>query len=228
MTILKNHLTVLQNVENAFQKSEYDLYPQVVVVTKQQSLEDISKLYALGYRHFAENRVENLLNRQMELPYSDIVWHLIGTLQSRKVKSIINHVDYIHSIDRDSLIDEIEKRAVRPKNCFLQINLFDEPQKHGFKINEIESILMKISQYKMITIVGFMVMAPFNENPQIIASQFEKMKKIQKFYEEKGIKNCPCHYLSMGMSQDYELAIQFGATHVRIGSAFFMKSDYGI
>lgn len=220
--ITNNHLHVIGNIKKAVNQRIDKQNPQVIVVSKQRSLEDISKLYDLGYRHFGENRVDELLQKQKQLP-NDIVWHFIGTLQTRKVKKVINDIHYFHALDRYSVIDEIEKRAHQIVKCFLQINLFNEPQKHGFLVEQIDDVLNYVSNLTHVHIVGFMVMAPFDEKESIIKNGFDYAKQLQVQYQLKHIKNCTCQYLSMGMSQDFELAIQSGATHLRIGSIFFRK-----
>lgn len=219
-TIFSNHNRIQQTIMQSIKNNSFHENPQVIVVSKQQSLEDISKLYDIGYRHFAENRIEELLFKKTNLP-QDITWHFIGTLQTRKVKKIINDVDYCHSLDRYTLIDEIEKRAKQRVSCFLQVNVFEEEQKHGFSIDDIDHVLHYVSQLAHITVVGFMIMTPYKADETTIINGFEKIKHLQLYYKNKGIKNCPCQFLSMGMSQDYDLAAQYGATHLRIGSAFF-------
>lgn len=214
---------IARKIEHALPEQEQE-NPQVIVVTKTQSFEDISKLYALGMTHFAENRVDALLKRQEEFPQSDITWHFIGTLQSRKVKDLIHKVDYIHSVDRHALIQEIDKRATKTINCFLQINIFNESSKHGFSIDDISSVLDSIQDTNHISIVGLMTMAPFDASEDIIRQGFTKMKQLQTHIESLQLPKCPCHFLSMGMSQDFEIATSTGATHLRIGSAFFDES----
>lgn len=221
--ILKNSLHIQNSVTESVRKSIYHQTVQVIVVSKQQSLEDVKALYELGYRHFAENRVDKLLERQEQLPYTDIVWHLIGTLQSRKVKEIINVVDYIHSVDTKKLLQTIENRANIQKNVFLQINLFNEPQKHGFTVEELDDVIQFVSQLVRVNVVGLMCMAPIDASEKLLHEKFKQLKNIQQEIQNRQILNVPCTCLSMGMSQDYKIAIENGATHVRIGSAFFEK-----
>lgn len=221
--IEQNVNAILNNINRAQQQSKYDHIPQTIVVTKHQSFADISRLYDLGFRHFGENRVDALLNRQKEFPQQDIVWHLIGTLQTRKVKQIVEYVDVIHALDRLSLVEEIEKRASSKMNCFLQVNIFEEESKHGFRVNELPDALKMISQQSKINIIGLMTMAPNGASPDYIRQGFAKLKQLQEVIATQHILNCPCFATSMGMSQDYIIAIQEGATHIRVGSAFFKK-----
>ncbi|MBF0780416.1 MULTISPECIES: YggS family pyridoxal phosphate-dependent enzyme [unclassified Granulicatella] len=221
--MIKNIECIQDNCKKALLKSPYNQVPQIIVVTKQQLFEDISKLYQKGFTHFAENRVEALLDRQKEFPQTDITWHLIGTLQTRKVKHIINKIDYFHALDRFSLIDEIEKRAEKTIRCFLQVNVFQEESKHGFSIHELEHVVSYIKHTEHIEIVGLMAMAPFQMEYGHIRQGFAQLKKQQELIHQLHIKQCPCLYTSMGMSQDYTIALEEGATHLRIGSAFFRK-----
>lgn len=211
---------IAKKIEHALPEKEQE-HPQVIVVTKTQSFEDISKLYALGMTHFAENRVDAFLKRQAEFPQSDITWHLIGTLQTRKVKEVIHKVDYIHSVDRIALIKEIDKRADKVIKCFLQINIFNEASKHGFSIEDISAVLESIQDTNHVNIVGLMTMAPLDATEEIIRQGFTQLKQLQTHIESLQLPKCPCHFLSMGMSQDFEIATSIGATHLRIGSAFF-------
>lgn len=219
--IRQNIERIQKNCALALAKSSYQQIPQMIVVTKHQSFEDVSKVYEYGFRHFAENRVESLLKRQQEFLQADITWHLIGTLQTRKVKQIINQIDYFHALDRLSLIDEIEKRAKKIIRCFLQVNVFQEESKHGFLINELTDVLTYVTQTKNIEIVGLMTMAPYQLPLADIRKGFAMLKEQQEVIQRLHIKNCPCLYTSMGMSQDYTIALETGATHLRIGSAFF-------
>lgn len=226
MHIVNNSKKIEETIQQSLQKSKFNQNVQVIVVSKQQSLENIIQLYDLGYRHFAENRVDKLLERKRQLKeYDDITWHLIGTLQTRKVKQIVSEVDYIHSIDSLKLIEEIEKRAVNQKNIFLQVNIFNEEQKHGFKFEEIENIISQMHKYNKIKVVGLMCIAPFGSSKDVLNYHFSQIKLMQDKIQQRNIVNAPCTFLSMGMSQDYEIAIELGATHVRIGSAFFEKGE---
>ncbi|NEW62938.1 YggS family pyridoxal phosphate-dependent enzyme [Granulicatella sp. zg-ZJ] len=221
MTILDNVESIRETIQQAKRTSRYIENPQILVVTKQQVFEDISQLYTLGFRSFAENRVDAILKRQEEFPQEDIEWHLIGTLQTRKVKDIIDKIDYFHALDRQSLIDEIDKRATKCVKCFLQVNAFHEASKQGFYLDEIENILDYLHDKKHILVVGLMVMAPFDADCAVIKRVFQQVKELQLSIKNRCIPYAPCAFLSMGMSNDYKEAVEMGATHLRIGSAFF-------
>ena len=194
---------------------------EIIVVTKSVSGEEAEEIAKLGYRHLAENRPEGLKEKQETLRDYSIKWHYIGSLQRRKVKQVINSIDYLHSLDRLSLAQEIEKRADKEIKCFLQINITGEETKSGLKPEEINSFLSDIASFQKIKIIGLMTMAPKNANDETIHHTFHMLKQLQDEIKEKRIPNAPCTELSMGMSQDYLIAIEEQATFVRIGSAFF-------
>jgi len=146
---------------------------------------------------------------------------LIGSLQRRKVKDVINLVDYFHALDSVKLAQEIQKRAEHPIKCFLQVNISGEESKHGFAPDELDDVLAEIAQLDKIEIVGLMTMAPFEASQEELQDIFSKTHQLQKQLEKKQLKNMPFSELSMGMSRDFEVAIANGATYVRIGTSFF-------
>ena len=180
MTVITNNvLTIEQTIANSCNiagRKREDV--QEIVVTKNRTHGEIQEMYNLGFRHFAENRVDKLLKRQQEFPQKDIVWHLIGPLQSRKVKEIINKIDYFHALDRLSIAKEISNRANHCVKCFLEVNVSGEVTKHGFKIEEVRSALEQIEQYENISIIGFMTMAPFEATEDEISSYFLQLKEL--------------------------------------------------
>lgn len=194
---------------------------RVVVVTKYVSIEEAEKVVSLGYTHLGENRPEGLIQKQEVLQQKEIVWHYIGSLQTRKVKQIINRIDYLHSLDRMSLAEEIEKRAEKPVSCFLQVNVSGEESKSGFSSDEVIETIEALSKFEKIRIVGLMTMAPKLAEEQVIRKTFSDLKKLREKIVSLDLEYAPCAELSMGMSQDYPIAIEEGATFVRIGSAFF-------
>ena len=191
-----------------------------IIVTKNRTNEEIQEVYSLGFRHFAENRVEKLLERQKAFPQEDIIWHLIGPLQKRKVKQIVNHIHYFHAIDRLSIMEEIEKRLEAPLKCFLEVNVSGEESKHGFTKEEVFEAFEVAKQYAKIDIIGFMTMAPFDASEEEIRQYFHELKEIsENINSEKPLQ------LSMGMSQDYPIAIEEGAHFIRIGTAWFEEEE---
>lgn len=134
---------------------------------------------------------------------------------------MINLVDYFHALDSVKLAQEIQKRAEHPIKCFLQVNISGEESKHGFSVDELDTVLADIAQLDKIRIVGLMTMAPFEVSQEELQDIFSKTHQLQKQLENKQLKNMPFSELSMGMSRDFEVAIANGATYVRIGSSFF-------
>lgn len=194
---------------------------QVIVVTKSVSSEQSLAAIEEGYDHLAENRPEGLDLKQKELSDKRLVWHFIGNLQTRKVKNVINKIDYFHALDRLSLAEEIEKRANKSVSCFVQVNVTGEETKSGISPNQLDDFIMSLSQYSKIKVVGLMTMAPLNADETVIRSAFALLRKLQESIKDKALPYAPCTELSMGMSKDYTIAVEEGATFVRIGTSFF-------
>ncbi|EUJ35912.1 YggS family pyridoxal phosphate-dependent enzyme [Brochothrix thermosphacta] len=194
--------------------------PQLVAVTKTVSSDVIEELYALGQRHFGENRADAISAKHDVLNerYPDIVWHFIGSLQTRKVKDILPFVSYIHSLDRLSLAKEISKRADRVIDCFIEVNVSGEDSKHGLVPEDVVSFIEKLQEYQNINIIGLMTMAPFTSNDDELKNVFSNLKTIQEDVIKQNFEWAPCTELSMGMSNDYQIAISAGATFVRVGT----------
>ncbi|WP_041781597.1 YggS family pyridoxal phosphate-dependent enzyme [Streptococcus dysgalactiae] len=193
----------------------------VIAVTKYVDSTIAGQLIDTGIEHIAENRVDKFLDKYEALKDKSVTWHLIGTLQRRKVKDVINFVDYFHALDSVKLASEIEKRADHPVKCFLQVNISEEDSKHGFKVSEIEAAIEEIGKMENIQLVGLMTMAPADASQERIASIFREANQLRKNLQSKKRKNMPFTELSMGMSGDYSIAIQEGSTFVRIGTSFF-------
>lgn len=194
-----------------------------ICVSKTVDANTIRILYEAGQRHFAENRPKPFQEKYAKLHEScpDIIWHYIGHLQRRPVKDIINHIEYLHSLDRLSLAKEVQKRRQHPLNCFLQVNVSGETSKSGFKPEDLTQVIEEIKPLDKINIIGLMTMAPKEASSSDILHYFKTLQTLQEKISKKNIPNMPCHELSMGMSQDYPLAIEAGSTYLRIGSAFF-------
>ena len=221
MMMKRNAEQILARIHQSCDKVSRDIQEVCpIVVTKNRTNEEIQEVYSLGFRHFAENRVEKLLERQEAFPQEDIVWHLIGPLQKRKVKQIVNRIQYFHAIDRLSIMEEIEKRLDLPLKCFLEVNVSGEESKHGFTTKEVFEAFEVAKQYAKIDIIGLMTMAPFDASEEEIRQYFHELKEIsEKMNSEKPLQ------LSMGMSQDYPIAIEEGAHFIRIGTAWFEEEE---
>lgn len=222
MDLQKNRDQVLKDVGTAAieaHRNPEDI--NVIAVTKYVDAGIAGALMETGLTHIAENRVDKFLDKYESLKNKDLTWHLIGSLQRRKVKSVINLVDYFHALDSVSLAEEIQKRAKHPIKCFLQVNISEEESKHGFTISELPQVIEELAQLNQIQLVGLMTMAPLGASEGTIRVIFKKANKLRLKLESENRKNMPFTELSMGMSGDYKIAIQEGATFVRIGSSFF-------
>lgn len=222
MNLQKNKEVVFQKIDLARQLStEPDSEVEVIAVTKYVDLDTTHDLVTLGLTHFGENRVDKFLEKYQFFAEKDLTWHFIGSLQRRKVKEVINYLDYFHSLDSLKLAAEIQKRAHQPIKCFLQVNISEEESKHGFLLDELDDALEVIKDYDKIILVGLMTMTPLASSEAEKRKIFQTAKTLQLNLAERRIDNMPFTHLSMGMSNDFEIAIQEGATFVRIGSAFF-------
>ena len=221
MNLGENADLVRQQVETARKKANRRDQVNVIAVTKYVDVATTEALVKTGIQHIGENRVDKFLEKYQALKEYDLTWHLIGSLQRRKVKDVINLVDYFHALDSVKLAQEIQKRAEHPIKCFLQVNISGEESKHGFAPDELDDVLAEIAQLDKIEIVGLMTMAPFEASQEELQDIFSKTHQLQKQLEKKQLKNMPFSELSMGMSRDFEVAIANGATYVRIGTSFF-------
>jgi pyridoxal phosphate enzyme (YggS family) len=208
-------------------KSTLPDHVTLVAVSKTKPVSDLMEAYDAGQRIFGENYVQELVEKQQELP-KDIQWHFIGHLQSRKVKLIAPFVSLIHGVDSMKLLEEINKQALKNHriiDCLLQIHIAEEETKFGLNENELNEILHFVQNdkegMKNIRIVGLMGMATFTDNQQQIKKEFTYLKSIFDKTNQLLTPNFQLQTLSMGMSGDYPLAIECGSTMVRIGSSIF-------
>lgn len=194
----------------------------LVAVTKTVDAKVTESLIRLGQLHCAENRVDKFLAKKAQLEaYPEVVWHFIGNLQRRKVKDVINEIDYFHALDSLRLADEIQKRAKKVIKCFVEVNVSGEESKQGIHPDEVESFIRSLAEHTQIQVVGLMTMAPFESTEQEQREIFKKLHLIQRKIANLHLQNAPCLDLSMGMSNDYPVAIGEGATFVRVGTALF-------
>ena len=222
MNLKENTNLVFQQISNAVQEAgRANDSVSVIAVTKYVDVETASALVSQGVQHIGENRVDKFLNKYHALNDESLTWHLIGTLQRRKVKEVISYVDYFHALDSLKLAQEIQKRADHKIKCFLQVNISREETKHGFSKEELLVLLPELSKLDQIEYVGLMTMAPFDATSLGLQEIFKETQELQKYIQEKHLPNMPMTELSMGMSRDFKEAIQFGSTFVRIGTAFF-------
>ena len=222
MNLKKNTELVFQQIADASQEANRALDAvSVIAVTKYVDVQTAEALLPLGVRHIGENRVDKFLEKYQALKDYPVTWHLIGTLQRRKVKEVIPYVDYFHALDSLKLAQEIQKRTDHVIKCFLQVNISGEESKHGFSKEELLELLPELAKLDQIEYVGLMTMAPFEADSEKLKEIFKDTQALQAEIREKQIPNMPMTELSMGMSRDFKEAIQFGSTFVRIGTAFF-------
>ena len=222
MNLKKNTELVFQQIADAGQEANRALDAvSVIAVTKYVDVQTAEALLPLGVRHIGENRVDKFLEKYQALKDYPVTWHLIGTLQRRKVKEVIPYVDYFHALDSLKLAQEIQKRTDHVVKCFLQVNISGEESKHGFSKEELLELLPELAKLDQIEYVGLMTMAPFEADSDELKGIFKDTQALQAEIREKQIPNMPMTELSMGMSRDFKEAIQFGSTFVRIGTAFF-------
>ncbi len=192
---------------------------RIVAVTKYVTEERTREALAAGVQHFGENRVEGGVEKRNAFG-TEGIWHFIGSLQSKKVKKMIGSFDYIHSLDRLSLAEELNKRAGgQAVRCFIQVNVSGEESKSGLEPAEVESFVRELAKFPAIEVVGLMTMAPFVEDPEETRPFFRKLRELRDEIQQHQFSHAPCHELSMGMSNDFVVAVEEGATFVRIGSS---------
>ncbi|UBH23191.1 YggS family pyridoxal phosphate-dependent enzyme [Macrococcus armenti] len=214
---VKHNLQQIQTeIQSALQKSERNEAPTIIAVTKYVTIDRAKEAVDAGITHLGENRIEGFLEKQSAI--TGVSMHFIGTLQTRKVKEVINHVDYLHSLDRMSLAKEINKRAEKTINCFVQVNISDEASKHGLKQEEVLDFIRALADYERICVVGLMTMAPIDATDEDLRSYFKALKALQLNVQSEQLPYAPCTELSMGMSNDYTIAVEEGATFIRIGT----------
>ncbi|OTN77266.1 YggS family pyridoxal phosphate enzyme [Enterococcus sp. 8G7_MSG3316] len=195
---------------------------RLVAVTKSVDTETTRILLEAGAEDCAENRVEQLLSKKQALKdYPHVKWHFIGNLQRRKVKSIINEIDYFHALDSLRLAQEIQKRAEQPINCFVEVNVSQEASKQGIAVEEVEGFIHDLASLDQIRVVGLMTMAPLDASSSQRHQLFKTLKQIQQRIADLQLTHAPCLETSMGMSNDFPEAIQEGATFIRVGTALF-------
>lgn len=205
-------------------KSKLPDHVNLVAVSKTKPKEDILEAYHAGHRIFGENKVQELVEKHELLP-QDIDWHMIGHLQRNKVKYIIPFVALIHGVDSLRLLKEIEKQSAkinRVQNILLQVHIADENTKFGLDEKELVEILNQLTEYPHVKVLGLMGMATFSDDQQKIASEFEYLHSLfLKYQPEYQLTT-----LSMGMSNDFEIAIQNGSNMIRVGSSIFGERNY--
>ncbi len=189
----------------------------IITVTKYHTVEETLEAYEAGVRDFGENRPEGFLEKRAALP-QDANVHFIGTLQSRKVKQVAGDLHYLHSLDRESIAKKIEQYSDHTVKCFIQVNVSGEESKHGLSPADVPEFLERLAEYEKVEVIGLMTMAPNTEDQSLVSDTFRKLSELKQKLAENNHGNIQIKELSMGMSNDYDIALQNGATYVRIGS----------
>ena len=228
--IRDNMKHVQERIEAACSKSGRDASDvTLIAVSKTKPVELLKEAYEAGARDFGENKVQELLDKIPQMP-SDVKWHMIGHLQRNKVKYIVDKVHLIHSVDSLRLAEEISKEAVKHgivANILIEVNVAGEESKFGTTLEAAEQLVCDIARLPGICIKGLMTIAPFVENPEENREYFRKLKQLSVDIMRKNVDNRSMgEVLSMGMTGDYTVAVEEGATYVRVGTGIFGERDY--
>lgn len=202
----------------------------LIAVSKTKPMEMIEELYAVGKREFGENKAQEMKEKCDSLP-DDIEWHFIGHLQTNKAKYVVGRAAMIHSIDSLHLAEAVNRECEK-KGCdvsvLVEVNVAGEDSKFGVKPEETERLIREIAKLPHVHVYGLMTIAPFVENPEENRWIFRNLHKLSVDISGKNIDNIDMNVLSMGMTNDYEVAVEEGATHVRVGTGIFGERNYAI
>lgn len=230
--MLKDNLkNVKENISNACKRAGRKTDEiTLIAVSKTKPVEMIQEIIDEGIIDFGENKVQELVNKY-ELINKKVNWHLIGHLQRNKVKYIIDKVCLIHSVDSYRLAEQINEEAAKKNkimNILIEVNVADENTKFGVKYEETKQLVKDISKLQYIKVKGLMTVAPFVINPEENRIHFQNLRKLFIDIKSENIDNIDMDILSMGMTNDYEIAIEEGATIVRVGTGIFGERNYSI
>ena len=231
MGVCENYKVIEKKVEQACiragRKREDDT---LIAVSKTKPISMIQELLPLGVRDFGENKVQELTEKEELLP-KDIRWHMIGHLQRNKVKYVVGKACMIHSVDSLRLAEEISKEALKKQisvPILVEVNVAGEESKFGVSVQEAPSLIEQICCLPGLQVKGLMTIAPYVEDPEENRIVFRNLRKLSVDIREKNFDNVTMDILSMGMTGDYEVAIEEGATHVRVGTGIFGERNYNI
>ena len=227
--ITENLEQVRKNIDEACRMAGRD--PKevtLIAVSKTKPVSMLKEAYDAGARCFGENKVQEIMDKHPQLP-EDIQWHMIGHLQRNKVKYIVDKVSMIHSVDSLRLAQTIEQEAAKHNVCvpvLLEVNVAQEESKFGLKMDEVLPLIEAVADFPHIKVQGLMTIAPYVENAEDNRDFFRQLKKLSVDIEAKNINNVSMSVLSMGMTGDYQVAVQEGATMVRVGTGIFGERNY--
>lgn len=229
MSIKDNIASIKQNIKEIEEKCHREDEVNLMAVTKTVDVDKVLEAIDAGITDIGENKPQEL-SRKYEIIGDKVRYHLIGTLQTNKVKYIIDKAYMIHSLDRISLCEEIQKRAEKIDKvikCLVQVNISKEESKHGLEEEQVVDFIKQVSKdYKNIHIQGLMTMAPFVDDEKEIRKVFSKLKKLSVEISNLNLPNVEMDTLSMGMSHDYKIAIEEGSTIIRVGTSIFGQRNY--
>ena len=230
--MIKDNLNIVeQNITNAANRANRDIKDvNLIAVSKTKPVSMLKEAYDAGARDFGENKVQEIMDKYDKLP-SDIRWHMIGHLQTNKVKYIADKVYMIHSVESEKLAIEINKHALKVGRVIpvlVEVNIGNEDSKFGVAPEDVIDFVEKISVYPGLQIQGLMTVAPYTPNAEDNRVYFKKMKELSVDITQKNIDNVLMNVLSMGMTGDYEVAIEEGANYVRVGTGIFGERNYMI
>lgn len=229
--IRENLVSVQKNIEKCCERAGRNAEDvRLIAVSKTKPVEALKEAYEAGCRDFGENKVQELTEKYEELP-KDIRWHMIGHLQRNKVKYLVGRVYMIHSVDSVKLAEEISREAVK-KNVtvpiLVEVNVAGEESKFGTSVREAEMLVREIAALPGISVRGLMTIAPYVEKAEDNRQYFVNLRQLSVDIKKKNIDNVCMDVLSMGMTGDYTVAVEEGATYVRVGTGIFGERDYGI
>ncbi|MBA7499553.1 Pyridoxal phosphate homeostasis protein [subsurface metagenome] len=225
MQTIKNNLKIInEKIRKAASRANRNSEEiKLVAVTKTATIEQIKEAISAGVKIIGENKVQEAKEKYQILS-ADIEWHLVGHLQTNKVKYAIEIFDLIHSVDSIKLAKEIDRRSQQfgmITNVLVEVNVSGEETKYGIKPEEVESFLKEVSEFSRIKVRGLMTIAPIAEDQEEVRPYFRKLRELSEEIKSKNLKNVKMDYLSMGMTEDFEVAIEEGANMVRIGRGIF-------
>jgi len=230
LSIRENIDCILKRVHDACEKTGRN--PEditVVAVSKTVNYQRAKEAVEAGINNLGENRVQELVSKYEELKSTDVKWHMIGHLQKNKVKYIIDKTELIHSVESLELAEEINKRAIKNNltaNVLIELNIGEEESKFGINEENVYNFLSSMEKFENIKVLGLMTVAPFCENPENVRWVFKKMKNIYDKASTMKLQNVQMKYLSMGMTNDFEIAIEEGSNIIRVGTAIFGARNY--
>ncbi|MCR6515402.1 MAG: YggS family pyridoxal phosphate-dependent enzyme [Clostridium sp.] len=220
-------MSIKENIDEILNEIPKDV--KLLAVSKTRTLDEMKEAYDAGMREFAENKVQELLWKEEEFQ-KDVKWHLIGKLQRNKVKYIVGKVDLIHSLSSEKLLDTIETKfgeANETIDCLIQINIGREDSKSGVLVEELDSLIEAVEKCNFVKVKGIMVIIPKGSEKEN-REYFKETKKIFDSLKEKEFKNITMEILSMGMTNDYKIAIEEGSNTIRVGTGIFGERDYSV